>query len=163
VAHISRLELPAERLLNHGKRYSHTGYSRHVGAAPGPLRSSPLLRGLLSTSGRCFSYRTKSAGRGFDVDLYGTVETLQLPLYQSEEGRKAVDYFESVAREIESKVGQHCTVGIIPCSDSLILDTQHHFRPEAMFRIRISHDRGIYQPEGPAEEQAIAAHPENAA
>ena len=94
---------------------------------------------------------------GYDVDLYGTLETSQLPLYGSDEGRRSVDYLVSVAREIESKVGQRCTVEIIPCSDLIILDTQHHFRPEAMFRIRISHDRGIDQPAGPAEEQALAA------
>jgi hypothetical protein len=94
---------------------------------------------------------------GFDVDLYGTPQTLQMPLYGGEEARKVMGHFESVAREIQSTVGQHCTVEIIPYSDSLILDTQHHFRPEAMCRIRISHCRGLDQPEGPAEEQALEA------
>jgi hypothetical protein len=92
---------------------------------------------------------------GFDVDLYGTVETWHLPLDDSEEGREVLDYFESVAREIQLKVGRHCMVEIIPYSDSLTLDSQHHFRPLAMLRIRISHDRGLDQPGGPAEDQAL--------
>jgi hypothetical protein len=94
---------------------------------------------------------------GFDVNLYGTLATWRLPLYGSEEGRGIVEYFESVARKIQSKVGHLCTVEIIPESDSLILDPQHHFRPQAMLRIRISHDRGLDQPGGPAEEQALKA------
>jgi hypothetical protein len=99
----------------------------------------------------------KKVQAGFDVDLYGNLETWHLPLYSSEEGHRVVDYFESVAQEIQSNVGHDCTVEVIRDSDSLILDTQHHFRPEAMLRIRISHDRGLDQPAGPAEEQALNA------
>ena len=94
---------------------------------------------------------------GFDVNLYGTLETWHLPLYHSGEGRGIVEYFESVAQEIQQKVGHQCTLEIIRDSDSLILDPQHHFRPQAMLRIRISHDRGVDQPEGPTEEQALKA------
>jgi len=92
---------------------------------------------------------------GFDVDLYGTVETWHLPLSDSEEGRGVLDYFVSVARETNLKVGRQCLVEVVPEADSLTLDTQHHFRPLAMLRIRISHDRGLDQPGGVAEEQAL--------
>lgn len=94
---------------------------------------------------------------GFDVDLYGTLETWHLPLFGSEEGHGVVHYFESVAQETQLEVGHQCTVEIIADSDSLTLDPQHHFRPQAMLRIRISHDRGLDQPKGPAEEQALQA------
>lgn len=94
---------------------------------------------------------------GFDVNLYGAVEKEQLPLYRSEEGRKVVNYFEAVAEEIQSRAGQHCTVEAIPYTDSLVLDTTQHFRPQAMLTIRISHDRGLDQPAGPSEERALAA------
>ena len=94
---------------------------------------------------------------GFDVNLYGAVEKEQLPLYRSEGARKVVNYFEAVAQEIQSKVGQHCTVEVIPYTDSLVLDTTRHFRPEATLQIRISHDRGLDQPAGPSEERALDA------
>jgi hypothetical protein len=94
---------------------------------------------------------------GFDVDIFGTVDKMQLPRFHSEEGRSVVQYFEAVARDVQSKIGQHCTIEVIPCVDSLVLDTHEHLQPEVMLRIRISHDRGLDQPEGPPEEQALNA------
>jgi hypothetical protein len=94
---------------------------------------------------------------GFDVDLSATLDKMQLPLYYLEGGRTIVDYFEKVAQKIQSQVGQYCTIEVIPCPDSLFLDTHDHFRPQAMLRIRISHDRGLDQPAGPSEEQALKA------
>jgi hypothetical protein len=94
---------------------------------------------------------------GFDVDLYGTLEKDQLPLYRSEGARAVVNYFETVAQEIRLEVGQRCTIEVIPYTDSVVLDTQHHFQREVMLRIRISHDRGLDQPAGPPEEKAQAA------
>src|SRR5258708_5364719 len=94
---------------------------------------------------------------GFDVDLYGALEKAQLPLYRSEGARMVVNYFEAVAQEIQSKAGQHCTIEVIPYEDSLVLDTHERFRPQVMLRIRISHARGLDQPEGPSEEQALEA------
>ena len=94
---------------------------------------------------------------GFDVNLYGALEKEQLPLYRSEGARMIVNYFEAVAQEIQSKVGQHCTIEVIPYTDSLVLDTTEHFRPQAMLGIRISHDRGLDQPAGPSEDQALEA------
>src|SRR5260370_20409502 len=94
---------------------------------------------------------------GFDVDVYGTLEREQLPLYRSEGARTVVNYFQTIAQQIQSKVGQQCTIEVIPYADSMILDTHQHFQPQAMLRIRISHDRGLDQPEGPPEEQALMA------
>jgi len=104
--------------------------------------------------GRTVDQRVKA---GFDVDIFGTVDEMQLPRFHSEEGRSVVEYFETVAREVQSKIGQHCTIEVIPDVDSLVLDTHEHLQPEVMLRIRISHDRGLDQPEGPSEEQALNA------
>ena len=98
----------------------------------------------------------KKVQAGFDVNLYGTLETEHLPLYSSEGAHKVVRYFEELAQDIGSNVGQRCTVQVIAEEDSLILDSQHNLRPEAMLTIRIAHCRGMGQPEGPAEEQALA-------
>lgn len=94
---------------------------------------------------------------GFDVNLYGTLEKEEFPLFRSEGARKAVTYFESVAQEVQSTAGQRCTVEIIPYTDSIVLDTHQHFQPQAMLQIRISHDRGLDQAEGPSEELALKA------
>ena len=61
-------------------------------------------------------------------------------------------YFEALGC-----VGQQYTIEIIPYVDSLVLDTHEHFQPEVMLRIRISHGRGLDQPEGPPEEKALNA------
>jgi hypothetical protein len=92
---------------------------------------------------------------GFDVDLYGTLEKEQFPLFRSEGARMVVDYLQAVAKEIQPKTGHYCTIEVIPYEDSVVLDTHQQFRPQAMLRIRISHARGLDQPEGPPEEQAL--------
>jgi hypothetical protein len=94
---------------------------------------------------------------GYDVDLYGVLENEHLPLYRSEGSRRVVKYFETVAQQIQSKVGNQSTIQVMPYTDSIVLDTQHHFQPEVMLRIRISHARGLDQPAGTAEEQALTA------
>ena len=94
---------------------------------------------------------------GFDVDLFATADKMQLPRFHSEEGHTVVQYFEAVAQDVQSKIGQRCTIEVIPCVESVVLDTHEHLQPEVMLRIRISHDRGLDQPEGPAEEQALTA------
>ena len=92
---------------------------------------------------------------GFDVDLFGTLDKMEVPRLLREEGAIVIGYFEAVARQVQSKVGQRCAVEVVGYPDSLVLDS--HFQPQAMVRIRISHSRGLDQSEGPAEEQALEA------
>jgi hypothetical protein len=94
---------------------------------------------------------------GFDVNLYGILQTCHFPVFHTAEGRLVLDYFGSVAREIQSTVGHECTVELMAETDSVVRDTRRHFQPEAMLRIRISHDRGLDQSAGPPEEQALKA------
>jgi hypothetical protein len=94
---------------------------------------------------------------GFDVNLYGAVGSMRLPLFHTEAAQKLVDFFESAAKEIESSAGQSCTVRVIPYTDSLVVQPQQQFSAEGMLQIRISHGRGVDQPEGPAEELALKA------
>ena len=91
---------------------------------------------------------------GFEVDLYGTLENRQLPIHDTK-AQMVVNYFEAIARDIQTKVGQDCTVDIIASPESVVLDVHDSFRPLALLRIQISHARGLEQPEGPAEEQAL--------
>jgi hypothetical protein len=94
---------------------------------------------------------------GFEVNLWAVLQTEQFGLDRSPKARAVRSYFEAFAKEIQSKVGQKCTVEIMPYGDSVILDTHEHFQSEAMLQIRISHGRGLDQPAGPAEEQALTA------
>jgi len=99
----------------------------------------------------------KKVQAGFEVDLYAALDKCQVPPFDSEQALTVVNYFESLAREVESAAGNNCTVEVIPYEGSLVLDTQVHFQPEAMLQIRISHHRGLDQSEGPAEEKALKA------
>jgi hypothetical protein len=92
---------------------------------------------------------------GFDIDLSGAVDKMEFPDLHREEYGAVVGYFEAFAREVQTTVGQRCTVETIPYPDSLAFDTR--LRPQAMLRIRISHRRGLKESEGPAEEQALKA------
>ena len=94
---------------------------------------------------------------GFDVDLFGALEKMELPDRHSDEYGTVVHYFEEVVREVQSNVGQDCTVEVVSCWDSLAFNTREHLQPEAMLTIRIRHSRSLDQAEGPAEEQALKA------
>jgi len=94
---------------------------------------------------------------GFDVDLYGTLEKEQFPLFRTDEAHRVLHYFESLAAEIQPRIGQKCAIEVIPYSESVVLDTHQDFQPQVVLRIRITHDRGLDQPAGPAEDQALSA------
>ena len=98
---------------------------------------------------------TQKVQAGFDVNLYGNLDRERLPLFNSEAAHTVLNYFESAAQEIQSRAGNHCTVEITPVTDSLALDPQQHFRPQGILQIRISHARGMDQPEGTSEEFAL--------
>ena len=100
---------------------------------------------------------TQKVQAGFDVNLYGNLDRERLPLFNSEGAHIVLNHFESAAQEIQSRAGNHCTVEITPVTDSLVLDSQQHFRPQGILQIRISHARGMDQPEGPSEEFALKA------
>jgi hypothetical protein len=100
---------------------------------------------------------TQRIQAGFDVNLYGNLEKPQFPLFRSEAANRLVDYFQSIARGIQLRAGNRCTIEITPCTNSVILDPRQTFRPEGMLRIRISHDRGLQHAQGPSEELALKA------
>jgi hypothetical protein len=92
---------------------------------------------------------------GFDVDLYAELQTEQFGLDNDQKAHEMRLYFESVAKQIQTEVGQQCTVEIMPYRDMVILDTHDHFRPEAMLQVQIGHCRGMDQPSGAPEDQAL--------
>jgi hypothetical protein len=100
---------------------------------------------------------TQKVQAGFDVNLYGFVASTQLPLFGSEGAHTVLNDFGQIAREIEMRVGNRCTVEIVPFTNSLVLDPQQHFRPQGMLQIRIRHVRGLEEPAGASEDGALKA------
>ncbi len=93
---------------------------------------------------------------GFNVDVYGVRtednEPVTPPLH---------DYSLAYAglQTLAAKVSQHttdsCSLEVIPFPSIAIIDARAHGKVEAMVRIRVSHDRGLDQPAGPAEQHAL--------
>ena len=93
---------------------------------------------------------------GFDIDLYGTGIGTDLKLSpSSEQAHLALDNLKRLAQAITPQAADSQFIQILPGDGALYLDAGHHFTPEAMVRIRITHSRGIDQPAGPLETQAL--------
>ena len=88
---------------------------------------------------------------GYDVDVYG--------VKSSGESQPSPDY-EIAYGAIEEAVAEipicdRCSIEVIPFDSSVVLDSRSHFQVEDRVRIRISHFRGLDQPAGPAEADAL--------
>src|SRR5215467_10161179 len=101
----------------------------------------------------------KRVQAGFDINLYALYAAPEQPLRTgsgNEEFRATEEDLQRVAREIVSEAKSSDEIEITPFENSVILDIHQNLRPEAFLRIRITHDRGLAQPEGPMEEQTLA-------
>jgi hypothetical protein len=93
---------------------------------------------------------------GFDVDLYATGAEKPLHLSVGDQQLRATQQeLQEFAREVLPPANG-LDVSIIPFEDELVLDTHRNLRPEARIRIRIAHWRGVNEPAGPTEEQALS-------
>ena len=94
---------------------------------------------------------------GFDVDVYFMKIKDELDFPEADP-----DYVrgEVLLQEIAQKVSDHtsgsCFLEIISFPETTVFDTRQHNAAEGMFRIRISHRRGLDQPAGEPEEHALA-------
>ena len=99
---------------------------------------------------------TRRVPAGFNVDVYGVRTEDNEPVTPPPH-----DYSLACAelQMLATKVSQHatdsCTLEVIPFPSIAIIDTRAHGKVEAMVRIRVSHDRGLDQPGGPAEQRAL--------
>ena len=50
-----------------------------------------------------------------------------------------------------------CSIEVIPFGPTIVLDSRNHLQPMAMLRIRITHNRGVHEPAGAAEQEALKA------
>ena len=89
---------------------------------------------------------------GFDVDVFGVKGPAPSP---SREYELVYQALSRLAEAIQSHAGNGCSIEVISLASTVILDPKLHFQSEATLRIRIAHFRGLDQPAGPAEDQAL--------
>lgn len=100
--------------------------------------------------------RSRKVQAGFDVDVYGVNirDALEFP-------GPDPDYVLSNARlhEIAEEISHHasgsCFVEVISFPEKIVFDSRQKDIVEAMFKIRISHRRGLDQPAGEPEEHIL--------
>lgn len=100
---------------------------------------------------------TRRIQAGFDIDIYG-VETdknkLELP--QPDEYELGYEELKKMAEEVSHHISESCSLEVIPFPSEFVIDVRHHGNVEATLRLRISHCRGLDQPAGLPEQQALA-------
>ena len=91
---------------------------------------------------------------GFDVDIYG-VNTNREPLLPGPDYALGHAEVQRFAEEISCHTTDSCSLEVIAFPERVAFGGPSHTQPEGMLRLRISHRRGLDQPAGPQEEQAL--------
>src|SRR5689334_3489016 len=92
---------------------------------------------------------------GFDLDVYG-VKPSPLP-DPATEYWLAYHSLKELAEAVRQQSDHGTCIDVISFGSTVVLDTRDHLQPMAMLRIRITHTRGLDQPAGPAEQEALKA------
>jgi hypothetical protein len=102
------------------------------------------------------SATTRRIQAGIDIDIYGVNLENELPSPGANPDY-ALGYAE--LQRIAEQVSHHssCSLEVIPVASTAVVDCRNHAQVEGMLRIRISHWRGLDQPAGPPEQQALEA------
>ena len=100
--------------------------------------------------------RTRKIQAGFDINVYG-LRTSDDPALPGLSPSYALGYagLLELTKTIQSHTTDACSIELIPFGSTAVLDTKSHLQPQAMLRIRITHQRGLEQPAGKAEQHAL--------
>src|SRR4030095_17034013 len=100
--------------------------------------------------------KTRRIQVGFDVNVYG-MKTSDDPGMPGLSPSYALGYASilELAKTIQSHATDACSIEVIPFGSTAVLDTKSPLQPQAMLRIRITHQRGLDQPAGKAEQHAL--------
>jgi hypothetical protein len=96
---------------------------------------------------------TRRVQAGFEVNIYGAIN-------KNGPARWCADYeqgytgIQDIFRERNHRAGS-CSVEVIPFYSSLSIDPRNNFQPQTLIRLKVSHSRGLDQPAGPAEADAL--------
>ncbi len=99
---------------------------------------------------------TRSVQAGFNVDVYGVrTEDHEPAMPPPQEYSFGCAELQKLAEKISQHASDSCSLEVIPFISTAIIDSRNHGQVEAMIRIRISHERGLNQSAGPAEQRAL--------
>ncbi len=98
---------------------------------------------------------TRRVHAGFDLDIYGVKKSRQPD--PPAEYWLVYTKLKEMVDALEHETQRACSIEVIPFGSTIVLDTKDHLQPMAMLRIRITHYRGIQEPAGAAEEEALKA------
>jgi len=94
---------------------------------------------------------------GFDLDLYATGAGHGSLSFDDSELEQILQELEEACREAVPPEAESSRIEMIRFDETLVLNIQNHFEPQALVRVRVTHSRGLDQPSGPAEDQSLAA------
>ena len=100
--------------------------------------------------------KTRRIQAGFDVNVYGmkTSDDPGLPGLSPSYALACASLLE-LTKTIQSHATDACSIEVIPFGSTAVLDTKSHLQPQAMLRIRITHQRGLEQPADKPEQHAL--------
>jgi hypothetical protein len=91
---------------------------------------------------------------GFDVDVHGLSDEVELELPPPDEYAFGYAEIKKIADNVSRYAGE-CSIEAIPFPSTVYSEAREQFRSGAVIRIRISHRRGMDQPAGLPEQQAL--------
>lgn len=97
---------------------------------------------------------TRTIQAGFDVDIFG-MNTNKESLLPGPDYALGCAKVQGLVEEIARHTTDSCLLEVIAFPERVAFGGPSHTQPEGMLRLRISHRRGLYQPAGPLEEQAL--------
>jgi hypothetical protein len=92
---------------------------------------------------------------GFDLDIYGVKMSCQPD--PPAEYWLVYTKLKEIVDLVRHENKHACSIDVIPFGSTIVLDTRDHLQPLAMLRIRITSFRGIQEPAGAAEQEALKA------
>lgn len=100
--------------------------------------------------------RTRTIQAGFDVDIFGVNPERGMASPGSDPDYElGTAELQEIANGISHDTVGSCSLEVITFPSRRVLGGQGHAQVEGMLQIRISHSRGLDQPVGPPEEQAL--------
>jgi hypothetical protein len=99
---------------------------------------------------------TRTVQSGFNVDVYGVkTEDTEPSMPPPQEYALGYAELQKLAQKVSQHASDSCSLEVIPFPWTAIIDSRTRGQVEAMIRVQISHWRGLNQPAGLPEKQAL--------
>lgn len=100
--------------------------------------------------------RIQRVQAGFNIDVYGIrPEDNEPAMPPPEDYECAYAELQNIAERVSRHAAESCLLEVIPFRSVAIIDNRNRGKVEALVRITISHERGLDQPAGKAEQFAL--------